>query len=553
MKVLVVSILRLGDIVLSSSALEGIKTRFPNAEIDLVINDQFTFVGDILSGVHQIIPFPRSIMQKEMNDSKAPLLQPYDELKLLVTDLNHRRYDMVINLTQNRLSGYVCSLVESKETLGLHFSQRGEPIYGDGWFRYLNDSKENPTDFSFHFGDALRMGSGEESYRPIRLVRKYKDVQRALKLKSEFSKDKIVAIQLQSSDRKKDIPRSALLSTCVNLSQLHHDIHFLVLGAPSESRQVEDFVDALRGSQVSAISEIGTLGEVLSVLDICDGLITPDTAIKHIASATTCPVLEVCLGSSRPEETGSYKTGTVVVQPLSQCYPCNHSSECVEQYVCQESLTADLLSMIMSRLISNQISDIHKISEEFSDIAKVSMTYISNSGFFMLLPFGAKVSLDDLFRQLFGKLAFSTFLSSNRNDLIGDYGTRALRLISDWQFILKFRGEKDNIDEIVSQSLSRGRIVEKDIEALLFKMSRLSKGPSKREKEDLIALWKQMMEQGYGAFVNRNQNIEKELLETNGMSFQGIRSIQNDIQKISEVSQIESRLLRAVKSNCVEM
>ena len=60
MKLLVVSLLRLGDIIQQKPLLEGLRRQFPQARIHLLINRQFSQVSQLLGNtVDQYIYFDR--------------------------------------------------------------------------------------------------------------------------------------------------------------------------------------------------------------------------------------------------------------------------------------------------------------------------------------------------------------------------------------------------------------------------------------------------------------------------------------------------------------
>lgn len=71
-------------------------------------------------------------------------------------------------------------------------------------------------------------------------------------------------------------------------------------------------------------------------------LVTLDTAIKHLATWTGTPIVEIALGSSNPNETGAYQEGALILKPQVPCAPCRHSSSCSQSsFVCQEDLSVN--------------------------------------------------------------------------------------------------------------------------------------------------------------------------------------------------------------------
>jgi hypothetical protein len=61
----------------------------------------------------------------------------------------------VVNLTHNRLSGWLTTLVGCSNTRGVAFGTNGRFSVGSGWFEYLNDFVEPGSGNVFHFVDVF--------------------------------------------------------------------------------------------------------------------------------------------------------------------------------------------------------------------------------------------------------------------------------------------------------------------------------------------------------------------------------------------------------------
>src|SRR4051812_44844975 len=99
MKILVVSLLRLGDILLATSVLRSLKRENPKAEIHILINGQFQAVTNLIPHVTKVFSFDRDGIQQIIGTADRSLLEAYFRVEDLVEQLQTEQYDKVINLT----------------------------------------------------------------------------------------------------------------------------------------------------------------------------------------------------------------------------------------------------------------------------------------------------------------------------------------------------------------------------------------------------------------------------------------------------------------------
>ena len=160
MKILVVSLLRLGDIVLTVPLLRELKKTHPEAEIHLLRNKQFKLLEPLLSFVDKIHYFDRKVIQDSLVMADRPLLEPYDRLLGFVQNLNKEEYNQIINVTHTKLSGWLCGMINANERLGLSYNSSGQASFGSPWFQYMNDYLTTNTGEIFHFADIFKYGAG---------------------------------------------------------------------------------------------------------------------------------------------------------------------------------------------------------------------------------------------------------------------------------------------------------------------------------------------------------------------------------------------------------
>ncbi len=383
MKILIVSLLRLGDIVLSAPVVRALKDKYPNAQVDLLINSQFSSVTNLIPGVHRVHLFERDLIQKGLGEADRPLFESFSRLENLVDELNANDYDQVINLTHNRLSGWLMGLISARAKVGLVFDPAGRASFGHGWFRFLNNQVEADGSETFHFTDVFGFGLGLdfESLRQPSLV-ETETGRREVDALTSNSADGIVVIQALTSDVKKDWGFSRWSRAIESLARANERARFVVIGAPSERDRLASLVSELVTRGVRAELAILGLEGAFSLLKRAKLLITGDTSIKHLAAAARTPIVEITLGSSDAYRTGAYVNGAIILQSRETCAPCVHSKPCHRaSHLCAERLPTDGVAMVCNEVLNGRSFQLGTIAEEYRTELEILRVDMKSAGF----------------------------------------------------------------------------------------------------------------------------------------------------------------------------
>lgn len=322
MKILVLSLLRLGDIIQQEPLLRGLRQKNPGAEIHLLINRQFANVERIFDGVvDRFIYFDRSALQQGLGEASYNILWSYTQVENLVSSLNGEKYDRALNFTHNKLSAYLLGTLDIPEKCGLH--QEGGRFQGlnSRWIRYFNDRFSGSQKSLFHYVELL----GKAFDIPVKLAEK----------PMGRKKTKLVLLQCLTSDKKKDwgLENFQQLKKTIEISLVDYEV--CVLGAPFEREVLQ-----------SVFSEkdllICDLMEVKKHLQNAAVLVTGDTSIKHLAAQVGTPIVELVLGSSDVNKTAAFTANAIALQTQVPCAPCGHSQACHQpRQLCAEDITVE--------------------------------------------------------------------------------------------------------------------------------------------------------------------------------------------------------------------
>jgi ADP-heptose:LPS heptosyltransferase len=427
MKILVVSLLRIGDLLMAAPTLKGLKAKFPGADMDVLINRSSLGARTVLSTVRTFHVFERDQLQAELTDADQPLFQPFYRLEKMVRELQREDYDLVINLTHNRLSGWLCGMVGRQEVLGLSLDTLGRPKFGSSWFQYLNDRAEARGKEIFHFADVFWFGSGlGKGSRRAGFQRSTFGQTEAQALLGGI--DKFALVQAFSSEEKKEWAPECWHHTLQIIQGQHPELTTLILGAPSEAQRVAQLVTDLEAKGVRARAAVCSLPGAVALLDRAEILLTVDTSIKHLAADTTCPVIELSLGSSDWRRTGVCKSGCLILQPKVDCAPCAHSVPCHQpSHYCGQGLAPDTVAAAAHFTMTNDTDGLSQLARRQMHRLDIFRTHITAADYWQVSQVGRRLEATDL-REWIDKLTTKLILQGTHLESLAPYGSEALRL-----------------------------------------------------------------------------------------------------------------------------
>ncbi|MCM2283007.1 MAG: glycosyltransferase family 9 protein, partial [Bdellovibrionaceae bacterium] len=381
-KILALCLLRLGDIILATPVLRGLRERHPDAEIHILINSQFAQIRDLIPYVDHVHLFDRADMQKGLGEAGRSLFEPYERLRALITRLENQRYTQVINLTQNRLSGYLTSMIQGPVKIGLALTAQGLAAFNSPWFRYLNAQADEDSDLVFHYSDVFRFALGLED-GPNRLsLHECPAGQDEAKAFLPQEGRRLLLVQPLTSDSKKDWGLERFHELIRFFCARHEKFDVVVLGSPAEREKLQPMVDSLAAQGLPVRLAICSLAGAYSLLVRAAGLVTGDTSIKHLACAAGTPLVELSLGSSDYRRTGAYLQNSIIVQARELCAPCPHSKACHrDMHACAARIRPEAVAMVLSEVVANQRSQLRVIAQEFADEVEILCVEIEESGF----------------------------------------------------------------------------------------------------------------------------------------------------------------------------
>lgn len=322
MKLLVVSLLRLGDIIQQKPLLEGLRRQFPQAQIHLLLNRQFSQASQLLENcVDEFIYFDREGLQKGLGEANYNFMWSFTELEKLIHQLSAHNYDSVYNFTHNRLTAYIIGAMTAQNKKGLHQSEGRFRGLENAWLKYFNERFSGRSLSLFHYVELLGNAFAIPVQKtPARLSGK---------------KYKRVLFQVLTSDIKKNWGLENYRQLKFQIEKALVDYRVQILGAPYEREKL---------LQVFAEEDllICNLQDVKALCSQVDLLVTGDTSIKHLAAQEGLATIEISLGGSDSIKTGAFSLNAQVITSTVACAPCVHSVACPQaSHLCGEDVSVD--------------------------------------------------------------------------------------------------------------------------------------------------------------------------------------------------------------------
>jgi 3-deoxy-D-manno-octulosonic-acid transferase/heptosyltransferase-1 len=324
----------IGDVVHALPFLEVLKKRFPEAQIDWLVEEE---AGQIIEGhpaLHQVIASRRKVWQSRIFGRASEFSSVIGEVVRFVRKVRSTRYDLVIDLQGLLRSGILTGLARGVRKLGMEGAREG------AWL-FLNE-RPVPVNYEQHAIErylqvARHLGCDIESWRgdiPISAHDRI-HVSSLVGEKQERMKP-MIAVNPMARWRTKlwETDRFARLADRL-IKELSCDVVFT--GGPSDKRIIDE-IAAMTVGPIANLAGRTTLKELAFLYSQCRALVTTDTGPMHIGAAMGCPVVAL-FGPTAPLRTGPYGRGHTLIQTNLACSPC-FRKKC-EDVQCMREITVE--------------------------------------------------------------------------------------------------------------------------------------------------------------------------------------------------------------------
>ncbi len=339
-EILIINLTRMGDLLQTTPLMAGIKSKYPDSRITILVSSAFTEVCKGIPYIDDLMDFDMKGYFLRLKEGKHSLIENYRILDTLVNSINHKEYDLAVNVTHSSVSAVLVSLIRAKEVRGFTISSEGHRVIKHPWVRYFFNVIPNRNYNPFHIVDMyLKIGDVKPATRGLVYNVSEEDELKAEQILSKegvHENDVLVGFHLGASRDEKTWP----VSSYAELADMIHEkfgARILLFGTPGEADLAAEFEKCAKTRPVNLVGKTG-VGELAGVLKKCRLFISNDTGPLHVATLAGTKVIDISMANVHFRETGPYGEGHYVIQADLACSPCGFDVQCNDR-VCKSVVT----------------------------------------------------------------------------------------------------------------------------------------------------------------------------------------------------------------------
>ena len=354
-EIAILNFTRFGDQIQSTPILTGLRKRYPEARIHLIMKSFFRGVTELLPGVDHIHEVDGDALARALTDPDAPFVDRYRAVGEIVAPLLEQHFDLVFNFTHSHSSAILLSMLDAEEVRGAALDRVGDRVVRDPWLAHISTvvrarrlSPFNLVDL--YLGSAGLLGCGERL--SIRVPESAATSAASLLAGGDLR----LGVQLGASDAIRSWTLERFAETIRLVHRALPDLRVVLLGVASEIEKAHALQSACPGIAFDNLVGRTEIGELAAVLERVRLLLTPDTGTMHLAAAVGTPTCSIFLGPAYPHETGPYGEGHWMVHSRVACAPCNHQVRCGLP-ICHTDVPPEWLAEVCRRILTGSEPD----------------------------------------------------------------------------------------------------------------------------------------------------------------------------------------------------
>ncbi|RRS31266.1 MAG: hypothetical protein P794_04250 [Epsilonproteobacteria bacterium (ex Lamellibrachia satsuma)] len=300
MKILIIKFRHIGDVLLSTALIRNLKLHFPDASIDMAVNEETKAMIEHNPDIDQLFLYPRNKIKNSSVLGKVLLETAYTK-KILS---NH--YDLVINLTEGDRGALISLLSRAKTRLGIQTKNYFINLFSP----FTRTIQKQPI-----------VHTVERDLEFLKLLELTPLEKKVQLFSSESAKEKINTIL--SKNKIKDFiiihPVSRWMFKCWDDEKFAHVIDYIELTLkkkvvitaspdPIELNKVESILQNCKSTPLN-LSGLLSLDELSALIAKASLFVGADTAPMHMAAALDIPIIAL-FGPSNPVLWGPWDNET---------------------------------------------------------------------------------------------------------------------------------------------------------------------------------------------------------------------------------------------------
>lgn len=350
-RILLIKPSSLGDVVHALPVLHGLRSRYPDAQIDWLISSPLAPLLDGHPELDELIGFDRKAYGRMLVSPSAA-----SAFVRFVSGLRRRRYDLTIDLQGLFRTGFLSWASGASVRIGFRSAREGASnFYTD------RIPSADPDSHAVDRNYSISQWLGFEAV-PVALGLNIQDSARAeaaaLLQHAGIVEGRPVVLVAPGARWNTKVWLPERFSATIDEIQENDQAQCVLVGGGDE----RDLCDRIRSScryQPKNLAGKTSLSVLPAVVERADMVLCQDSAVMHLAVALERPL--VCLiGPTNPNRTGPYRRMKDVVRRELDCAPCylrkltqcRHDHRCMTELSVDEVLKATRSAMEESAVVS---------------------------------------------------------------------------------------------------------------------------------------------------------------------------------------------------------
>lgn len=392
LKIAVIQLTRTGDLIQTAQAVRQFRAENPDTKISLIARRKFaeglTFLLETVFDDIYLFDTKDFFTKKTLKDART-------NIHNFIFELNQNKYDVCVNLSFNKSSSFLSSLINCKLRLGLHRNKNTQVAINDNWSKYVYSNVMNSENNPFSLVDIYRYIMGG---------------QEVLTLDDDNTEErkKQIVIHPFASDRKKRWGVNKWNELLFKLAKENenHTIH--IVGGPEDAPEAQRIINspALKSFESRLFIHAGqyNIAHTYQLLMQSELFVGHDSLVSHIASETLTPSIVISLGMVRPHETTAYQANVINIAPRNQCYPCKVETRC-DLLPCHNSINHQTVAQIAKGLINKEEINTNYLKDNLNpfqlDMVRIFKSEYDLTGLRLKELSSNYMNLDDVFKAYY--------------------------------------------------------------------------------------------------------------------------------------------------------
>lgn len=368
-KVLIIHLVRFGDIIQTLSVIDMLHQGDVRCEVHMLIERGLAFFPEHHTGVARVIAFDPAVHHDLVSGITA-WDSFSDETKALINTCNDETYDRVINLQHGVIGPVLMHYINAPVKAGSSRADKGTTDILDVWTEFLFLIAKKRSYNAMNLLDIYcRITGCASSIVPGRIQltdAEISDAQICLKEWGVPLNDTYVCVQAGASKDFRRWHEDHFRFVCEYITR-ECGCTVVLLGVPAERIINDHIANGLHGViNLCGKTDFATL---LYVLQYARLLLTNDTGTMHAGAYVGTETMVLSMSEVSAHETAPYATDRVVcVEPRLPCYPCEKPAVCTHAYACRTHVQPAYIARLIQQLLNNEDIRIDDNNEPLCDV-----------------------------------------------------------------------------------------------------------------------------------------------------------------------------------------